>query len=34
MTMRADWVMKAVQYVAFKSDYEDVFLEMNKSKGG
>jgi len=30
MKMRADWVMKTVQYVAFKSDYEDAYLEMNK----
>jgi hypothetical protein len=32
MKMRVDWVVKAVQYVAFKSEYEDVFLELNKGR--
>lgn len=30
MRMRADWVLAAIQYEAFKADYEDVFLELNK----
>lgn len=30
--MRADWVIKAVQYLAFKSEYEEVFLEINKER--
>lgn len=35
MKARADWVFKTIQYVAFKSDYEDAYIEMNKSgKGG
>lgn len=28
--MRADWVVKSFQYLQFKAEYEDVFLEMNK----
>lgn len=30
MRMRADWVFKALQYEAFKAEYENVYLEMNK----
>lgn len=30
--MSADWVMKAVQYVAFKSEYEEVYLELNRER--
>lgn len=33
MKMRADWVVKAVQYENFKSEYEDVYLELNKREG-
>ena len=32
MKMRADWVMKMIQYEAFKGDYEDVYLEMNRGR--
>ena len=28
--MRADWVMKAIQYEVFKGEYEDVFIELNR----
>lgn len=28
--MRADWVMKMLQYEVFKNEYQDVFLEMNR----
>lgn len=30
--MRADWVMKAMKYMAFQNEYEDVFVEMNRGK--
>lgn len=30
MRARADWVLKAMQYEAFKGDYEDAFVEMNR----
>lgn len=30
MKARADWVMKAIQYVGFQSDYEEVFIEINR----
>lgn len=30
--MRADWVVRMIQYVAFKSEYEDVYIEMNREK--
>lgn len=32
MRMRADWVVKMAQYVAFKGEYEDVYLELNRAK--
>lgn len=32
MQMRADWVVKAAQYEAFKSDYQDVYIEMNREE--
>lgn len=28
--MRADWVIKTIKYVAFRAEFEDVFLEINK----
>jgi hypothetical protein len=28
--MRADWVMKTLQYTVFRAEYDDVFLEINK----
>jgi len=28
--MRADWVVKMLQYEVFKSTYQEVFVEMNK----
>lgn len=34
MRARADLVLKAVQYVVFRGDYEDAYLELNKGKGG
>lgn len=30
MRMRADWVLKAIQYEVFKGEYEDVYLELNR----
>ena len=30
--MRADWVMKAMQYIAFKAEYEEAYIEMNKGR--
>ncbi len=33
MKMRADWVVKTFQYENFKSEYEDVFVELNKREG-
>ncbi len=32
MKARADWVMKTAQYVTFKGEYEDCYLELNKKK--
>lgn len=31
--MRADWVIKMIQYEAFKPEYEEVYLEMNRERG-
>lgn len=33
MKLRADWVVKAVQYENFKSEYEDVYVELNRTGG-
>lgn len=30
MKMRADWVIRTAQYVAFKGEYEDVYIEINR----
>ena len=32
MKKRADWVIKIAQYVTFKSEYEDIYVELNRKK--
>ena len=32
MRARADWVLRMVQYEAFKAEYEDSYLALNEKK--